>query len=71
MAMRRRVRLWQHDSDIPPEKQGSRLFRALTGKAAVLAETLDDDDLFHANGVQKIQDFFDQCYRGFMALRGE
>eukprot|EP00969_Alexandrium_andersonii_P166693 7366290-Alexandrium_andersonii.AAC.1 len=35
MAMRRRIRLWQHDCDIPPEKQGSRLFRALTGKAAV------------------------------------
>ena len=69
--MRRAIKLWDHDSDIPPEKKGARLFRSLTGKAALLAEPIEDDELFKATAVDYILEYFDKAYKGFLDLKAD
>ena len=69
--MRRAIKLWDHDTDIPQEKKGARLFRSLTGKAALLAEPIEDDELFKETAVDFIVDYFDKAYKGFMDLKAD
>ena len=69
--VRRAIKLWQHDTDIPKEKRGTRLFRNLTGRAAILADSIPDTELFKESAAEFVVDFFDKEYAGFMVLRDE
>ena len=60
--------LWEKDSDLRDEKKGVRLFRQLQGSAAVLAQGIEDDVLTKSDGVKKILEFFDNAYRGYLAV---
>eukprot|EP00971_Amphidinium_carterae_P100922 1996716-Amphidinium_carterae.1 len=42
---RRAIVLWAEDTDVPKSRQGIRLYRQLTGKAAQVAEALPDEKL--------------------------
>lgn len=56
------VKLWQFETDVPIQKQGAKLLRALTGPAKLAAEDLDFDDIAQENGVKnvlnKLREFF-------------
>ena len=52
-----------------PEKKGARLFRSLTGKAALLAEPIEDDELFKVTAVDYILEYFDKAYEGFFGAQ--
>ena len=65
---RRLIVLWDKDSDLKDEKKGVRLFRQLQGSAAILAQGIEDEVLFQKEGVPKILEFFDEAYRGYLAI---
>eukprot|EP00971_Amphidinium_carterae_P050766 999724-Amphidinium_carterae.1 len=67
-AVRRSIVLWSEDTDLTRARHGVRLFRSLTGKAAQLAECLSDEEIKSADGLQKILDYFDQLYDGYLAI---
>eukprot|EP00971_Amphidinium_carterae_P304894 6059048-Amphidinium_carterae.1 len=67
-AVRRAVVLWSEDTDLVKSKHGGRFFRSLTGKAAALAECLSDDTIRAADGLQKILEYFDELYAGYLAI---
>ena len=70
-AMRRDILLWDDDVELPARKRGVRLFRALTGKARLLAETIADEDLRQDDGVSRIIAHFDKLYAGPLQVASE
>ena len=70
-AMRRDILLWDDDVELPARKRGVRLFRALTGKARLLAETIADEDLRQDDGVSRIIAHFDNLYAGPLQVASE
>eukprot|EP00435_Cladocopium_sp_Y103_P071079 s134_g36.t1 len=48
------VKLWEFESELPKEKRGVRLLRALTGIARAAADGLDFESIAHEKGVQNI-----------------
>ena len=69
-AMKRDILLWDDDVELPARKRG-RLFRALTGKARLLAETVADEDLRKDDGVSRIVAHFDHLYAGPLQVASE
>eukprot|EP00971_Amphidinium_carterae_P038611 758960-Amphidinium_carterae.3 len=63
-----RSMLWSEDTELAKTKQGVRLFTSLAGKAAQLAECLSDEDIKAADGLQKILEYFDTLYNGYLAI---
>eukprot|EP00971_Amphidinium_carterae_P122615 2427689-Amphidinium_carterae.2 len=70
-SKRREIRLWQEDSDLAKDRQGVRLFRALQGKAKVMADVLTDAQIRGPHGVEQIIAFFDQQYESHLRLQHE
>lgn len=48
------VRLWEHESDIPRSKRGTKLFRALSGTAQIATEQMEFDEIASEDGVRNI-----------------
>eukprot|EP00971_Amphidinium_carterae_P017278 340899-Amphidinium_carterae.1 len=65
---RREILLWAEDTDLPPKRQGVRVFRHLTGQARLIAEPLTDEQLRADDGLQKLIDHFDAIYAGYLAI---
>eukprot|EP00971_Amphidinium_carterae_P120742 2392302-Amphidinium_carterae.1 len=67
-SVRRALVLWSEDTEVPKAKQGLRLFRSLQGKAATMAELLEDDKLKGEGAFQRILTFFDDMYTQHLRL---
>lgn len=60
------VRLWEHESDIPRNRRGAKLLRALTGTAQPATEDMDFEETFEEittedgvrNIMNKLKEFF-------------
>eukprot|EP00971_Amphidinium_carterae_P344801 6485409-Amphidinium_carterae.1 len=70
-TVRRSVVLWSEDTDVPKGRQGVRFYRQLSGKAAMLAESLPDEKLKGDTSLQNILEFFDRLYEGHMRIAKE
>ena len=53
-AYEKAVRLWQFETDVPPEKQGPKMMRALTGAAKLAVEDLEFEEITASGGVKTI-----------------
>eukprot|EP00971_Amphidinium_carterae_P336930 6473518-Amphidinium_carterae.1 len=67
-STRRSLVLWSEDTEVPKAKQGLRLYRSLQGKAATMAELIEDTSIRGEKGFQNILDFFDNMYTQHMRL---
>ena len=72
-STRRSLHLWAADqTGLPAEVLGVRVFRhSLCGKAKLLADEIEDDDLKASDGFEKIIAFFDGFYAGHIKLEDE
>ena len=72
-STRRSLHLWAADqTGLPAEVLGVRVFRhSLCGKAKLLADEIEDDDLKASDGFEKIIAFFDGLYAGHIKLEDE
>eukprot|EP00971_Amphidinium_carterae_P249965 4961711-Amphidinium_carterae.1 len=61
-STRRALVLWSEDTEVPASRQGLRLYRSLQGKAATMAELMDDNSIRGNEGFQRILKFFDDMY---------
>eukprot|EP00971_Amphidinium_carterae_P137603 2727329-Amphidinium_carterae.1 len=61
-ATRRALVLWSEDTEVPKARQGLRFYRSLQGKAATMAELMEDNTIRGDTGFQNILTFFDNMY---------
>ena len=64
---KRELLLWQGDTRLPKKRQGLKVWRRLTGKAADIAEHIPDAIIQSVDGVQKIIEHFERRYADTLA----
>ena len=64
---KRELLLWQGDTRLPKKRQGLKVWRRLTGKAADIAEHIPDAIIQSVDGVQKIIEHFERRYADTIA----
>eukprot|EP00971_Amphidinium_carterae_P084661 1675670-Amphidinium_carterae.1 len=65
--IRRDLLLWANDTDTPANRQGSRFFRSLSGRARQLCDGLEDQRITASDGLMYIVGHLDQLYQGSLA----
>eukprot|EP00971_Amphidinium_carterae_P331700 6465443-Amphidinium_carterae.1 len=68
---RRDLLLWAADTETPASKQGTRFFRALSGRARQLCDGLEDQMIMAPDGLMYIVRHLDALYQGPLAIAKE
>ena len=64
---KRELLLWRGDTKLAPKRQGLKVWRRLTGKAADIAELIPDSTIQSIDGVDMIIQHFEKRYADILA----